>query len=191
MLLLSSMDFSNDNSKRIILENLPADIKQCRILYFPNENFNRKNIENRSYRDRLKKVGFAKNNIFVFDYDNPAAFNESELDCIYIGGGNTFKTFQKIRDAKADELIVSLVNKGATFIGGSAGAHIASMNTEHIQNFDELPEDFIDFDGLSLFNGILICHYSPEREKYYIRAKEEGKYPVYTIKDDECLIINN
>ncbi|MBE6740966.1 MAG: hypothetical protein E7570_01555 [Ruminococcaceae bacterium] len=190
MLLLSSMDFSNENSKRVILENLPKPVKQCRILYFPNENFSRKNIENRSYRDRLKKAGFAKNNIFVFDYDNPSAFSESELDCIYIGGGNTFKTFQKIRDAKADELIVSFVKNGAAFIGGSAGAHIVSMNIEHIKNFDELPEGFTDFNGLGLFNGILICHYSKEREKYYLAEKEKGKYPVYTIKDDECLIIN-
>ena len=44
MLLLSSMDFDNENSKRIIIENLPKDIKECKILYFPNEKFSRKNL---------------------------------------------------------------------------------------------------------------------------------------------------
>ena len=190
MLLLSSQDFSNENSKRIILENLPKDIKECKILYFPNENFNRKNIENRSYRDRLKKVGFAKKNIYVFDYDNPFGYDELDLDCIYIGGGNTFKTFEMLRKTGADKLIVDFVqNRRATFIGGSAGAHIASENIEHVKNFDDLPEDFSDFKGLGLFKGILICHYSKEREKYYNQAKQEGKYSVYALSDDDCLII--
>lgn len=190
MLLLSSMDFSNENSKRIILENLPKDIRECRILYFPNENFDRRNIENRSYRDRLKKVGFAKNNIYVFDYDNPDSLGEPELDCIYIGGGNTFKTLQKIREANADKLIINYVkNKNATFIGGSAGAHIASMNIEHVRNFDEMPYDFSDFSGLGLFDGILICHYSYLRYPYAKAARDEGKFSVCTITDDECLVI--
>ena len=189
MLLLSSQDFSNENSKRIILENLPKDIKECKILYFPNENFSRKNLENRSYRDRLKKVGFVKKNIYVFDYDNPSGFEKLDYDCIYIGGGNTFKTFEMLRKTGADKLIAQRVKKGATFIGGSAGAHIASENIEHVKNFDELPEGFSDFSGLGLFKGILICHYSKEREKYYKRAKQEGKYLVYKLNDDDCLII--
>ena len=190
MLLLSSQDFSNGNSKRIILENLPGDIRKCRILYFPNENFTRKNLENRSCRDRLKKAGFAKSNIFVFDYDNPDGFDKLEPDCIYIGGGNTFKTFEMLRKAGADRLIADYVkNRGATFIGGSAGAHIASKNVEHVKAFDELPEGFSDFEGLGLFDGILICHYCPEREAHYQRLKQEGKYLVYAIKDDDCIII--
>lgn len=190
MLLLSSMDFSNANSKRIILENLPADIKECRILYFPNDKFSRKNLENRSYRDRLKKVGFAKNNIFVFDYDNPEGFDELDINCIYIGGGNTFKTLDMLRRVNADKMIYDyVVNKKVTYIGGSAGAHIISENIEHIKNFDELPDGFEDFGALGIFKGIFICHYSEARKKYYEQAKAEGKYSVYALKDDDCIIV--
>ena len=190
MLLLSSMDFDNQNSRKIILENLPRDIKECRILYFPNEKFNRKNLENRSYRDRLKKVGFSKNNIYVFDYDNPEALGKPEIDCIYIGGGNTFSTLLKIRNARADGLIKDyVINKKVTYIGGSAGAHIASANIEHVKSFDEMPEGFDDFCGLGLFDGILICHYSHLRYPYAKAARDEGKFSVHTIADDECLII--
>ena len=189
MLLLSSMDFTNENSKRIIIENLPKDIKECRILYFVNEKFTRENLEKRAYRDRLKKCGFTKKNIFVFDYDNPEGFENLDIDCVFIGGGNTFKTFELLRKTGADKLIKDYVlNKGATFIGGSAGAHIASRNIEHVKNFDELPEGFTDFSGLGLFDGILICHYSPKREPYAKQAREEGKYKVYTISDDECIV---
>ena len=86
MLLLSSQDFNNSNSKRIITQNLPKDIKECRILYFPNEKFTRENLEKRAYRDRMKKCGFSKKNIYVFDYDNPEGFDKLDLDCIFIGG---------------------------------------------------------------------------------------------------------
>lgn len=190
MLILSSMDFTNDNSKRIIVENLPKDIKECKILYFVNEKFTRENLEKRAYRDRLKKCGFAKKNIYVFDYDNPDGFDNLDIDCIFIGGGNTFKTFEMLRKTGADVLIKDYVlNKGVTYIGGSAGAHIASKNIEHVKSFDELPDGFSDFNGFGFFDGILICHYSPEREPYAKRAREEGKYPVYTIKDDECILI--
>ena len=190
MLLLSSMDFNNSNSKRIILENLPKDIKECRILYFVSENFTRENLEKRAYRDRLKKCGFAKNNIFVFDYDYPEGFDELDIDCIFIGGGNTFKTFEKIRAVGADKLIKEYVlNKGAVYIGGSAGAHIASSNIEHVKNFDELPYGFSDFEGLGLFEGILFCHYSNLRAPFALEAEKEGKYKVYRLTDDDCLII--
>lgn len=190
MLLLSSMDFNNENSKRIILENLPKDIKECRILYFVNENFTRENLEKRAYRDRLKKCGFAKKNIFVFDYDNPEDFDYPDIDLIFIGGGNTFATLNKIRAAGADKIISDyVINKGVTYIGSSAGAHIASSNIEHIKNFDEIPKGFSDFNGLNFFDGILICHFSQEREKYALEAEKEGKYKVYRLSDDDCLVL--
>ena len=190
MLLLSSMDFTNESSKRIIIENLPKDIGECRVLYFVNEKFTRENLEKRAYRDRLKKCGFAKKNIFVFDYDNPEGFDNLDIDCIFIGGGNTFKTFEMLRKTGADKMIMDYVlNKGVTYIGSSAGAHIASSNIEHVKSFDELPEGFNDFNGLGFFDGILICHYSAEREKYAKAEREKGKYTVYTLKDEDCLII--
>ena len=137
----------------------------------------------------MKKCGFAKKNIFVFDYDSPEDFDNPDIDCIFIGGGNTFKTLKKLRETGADKLIKDYVlNRGATYIGGSAGAHIASKNIEHVKNFDECPEDFSDFNGLGFFDGILICHYSPEREPYAKQAREEGKYKVFTLSDEQVII---
>lgn len=189
MLILTSSDFANEKSKEQIIRNLPGDIKDCRILYFVNENFTRENLEKRAYRDRLKKCGFAKKNIYVFNYDNPEEFDYPELDCIFIGGGNTFKTLQKLRETGADKIIKDYVlNKGVTYIGGSAGAHIACKSIEHIKQFDECPDDFSDFSGLGFFDGILICHYSSAREPYAKKAREEGKFKVFTLKDDEILV---
>ena len=36
-LILSSCDFQNDNSKKLILENLDREISECKVLYIPNE----------------------------------------------------------------------------------------------------------------------------------------------------------
>lgn len=46
-----------------------------------------------------------------------------------------------------------------------------------------------DFRGLGLFDGILICHYKQEREEHKNQLESEGKYKVYTLTDDEYLII--
>ena len=190
MLLLSSMDFNNSNSKKIIIENLPKDIGECKILYFPNERFSRESMEKKIYREILMRPGFKKNNIYVFDYDYPEGFDNLDIDCIFVGGGNTFGTLQKLRAVGADRMITDYVkNKGVMYIGGSAGAHIASKNIEHVKNFDEMPYGFSDFNGLGLFDGILICHYSYLRYRFLKAAEEEGKYKVHALTDDDCLII--
>ena len=149
-------------------------------------------MEKKVYREILMRHGFAKKNIYVFDYDFPNGYDELEIDCIFIGGGNIFKTLEKIRAVNADKMIIDYVkNKGVTYIGGSAGAHIASKNIEHVKNFDEMPEGFSDFSGLALFEDILICHYSYLRYPYLKEIEEEGNYTVHALTDDDCLIIKN
>lgn len=36
-LILSSCDFSNDESREVIYQNLPKPIEDCRLLYIPND----------------------------------------------------------------------------------------------------------------------------------------------------------
>ena len=189
MLILSSCDFRNENSKKVILENLPKPIEQCKVLFFPNEKANLETIHSEKFYLRLQEFGFYKANIHIFDYYNPADFQNLELDVIYISGGNTFMTLQRIRNAGFDKEIKNYIERGVTYIGGSAGAHIATKDITHVKEFDLVPDDMIDFKGLGLFDGILICHYTSERQQVLDKLQNISRFPVFALADYESIVI--
>lgn len=82
------------------------------------------------------------------------------------------------------------MKSGVTYIGGSAGTHIATKNLEHVLEFDGKDLEVTDLKGLGLFDGIIFCHYSDERKMYYEKALAKGNYNVYTLTDDESIVIN-
>jgi len=188
MLILSSCDFRNDNAKLIIIENLPKAIGDCRVLFIPNEKATHESIVGCKYHRRLEEFGFQADNVAVFDHTCPDAFRNLDIDAIYISGGNTFATLQKLRDTGFDKDIIRYVHNGVTYIGGSAGAHIASKDITHVAAFDDVPDGMTDFSGLSLFDGVLICHYTPEREIYFKQLQANSTCPVYALTDDDVMI---
>ncbi len=191
MLLLSSSDFRSSKAKNIILQHLPKPIDDCRVLFIPNEKATHESIVSGKYHRRLEEFGFRADNVTVFDHTCPDAFRNLDIDLIYISGGNTFLTLQKLRDTAFDKDIIRYVQNGVTYIGGSAGAHIASKDIAHVAAFDDVPDGMTDFSGLGLFDGVLICHYTPEREELYTKLKNESASPVYVLTDEEVIVINS
>ena len=188
-LILSSCDFRNAHSNQTIHEHLPKPIEQCRLLFIPNEKATPEAIHSEKYYSRMKEFGFQRNYIHVFDYDAPDAFTDLQLDIIYISGGNTFQTLQRIRKCGFEKEIIRYIQSGVLYIGGSAGAHLATQDISHVSAFETAPEDMTDFRGFGLFNGILICHYSPERKALYEKLKSDGKYDVYALTDQDSLVV--
>ncbi len=189
-LILSSCDFRNDNAKKTIIDNLNKPIDKCKLLFIPNEKATYEAIHSEKYYLRMQKFGFARDNIKIFDYYNAQQFINLDLDVIYISGGNTFATLKRIKDCGFDKEIIRYVKSGVIYIGGSAGAHIVTQNIEHITAFDSIPDGMNDFNGLGLFDGVFICHYTEERKALYDKLKADGKYKVYALKDDESLVVN-
>ncbi len=190
-LILTSCDFQNYNSKKSIVDNLKMPIEKCRVLFIPNEKASMQNIQSELYYDRVETFGFERQNINVFNYYNSKPYWDLDIDAIYISGGNTFRTLDRIKKCGFDKAILNYVNKGVTYIGGSAGTHIVTKNIEHVLQFDDNESGITDFNGLGLFDGIIFCHYTDERKNYYEKALSEGKYNVYTLRDEECIVINN
>ncbi len=188
-LILSSCDFRNDNSKNIILHNLPLPIDKCRLLFIPNEKATFEAIHSDKFVLRMMSFGFVRENITVFDYYNADKYAALDIDILYISGGNTFATLKRLRECGFDKCVVKYINSGVTYIGGSAGAHIVSQNIAHLQGIDELPEDMTDFSGLGLFDGIFVCHYRDERKGLFEALKADGTYKVYAMTDDDSMVI--
>lgn len=190
-LILSSCDFRNESSRQAIIDNLDKPIDRCRLLFIPNEKATYEAIHSEKYYLRMQEFGFNKDHIRVFDYYNPKRFIGLDIDVIYISGGNTFETLKRIKDCGFDREIIRYVKSGVIYIGGSAGAHIASQNIEHVSAFDTIPDGMNDFNGLGLLNGVLICHYTMERKELYDKLITKNKYKVYALGDDDSLIINS
>lgn len=190
-LILSSSDFGNPESAKFIHNHLGKPIDEVKVLYFPNEKVTPSKIKSGMYEARLFAFGFQRKNIYVADYFNPTPYFGLNIDVIYISGGNTFGTMKLIREAGFDKAIVEYVNKGAVYIGGSAGAHIATANIAHVAKYDTDTYGITDFSGLGLFDGILICHYSDDRKQHFEELKASGKYAVIALKNNESVIIKD
>lgn len=189
-IILSSCDFRNEQSAKAIYDNLPYPIDKCRVLYFPNEKATEEAIKSEKFYNRLSCFGFVRKNIYVFNYFAPVEFDENiEIDVIYISGGNTFGTMRRIRDAGADEIILKYISKGTAYIGGSAGAHIASRSIAHVEKYDIDTFGLPDFSGLNFFDGLLICHYTQEREGDYVSLTNQGEKNVVRLRDEDYIIV--
>lgn len=185
-LILSSCDFRNEKSKQVIIENLGKPIEECRVLFIPNEKANIRRIKNKKYLPRLLEAGFSEENITVFNYYDSEKFFGLNFDAVYIGGGNTFGTFGRLKECGFTEEIVRLVKNGAVYIGGSAGAHIACPDFSHVSKYDENNTSLTDFKGLNLFDGYLICHFTEDRREYFETLKKQHK-KVLALTDEDAI----
>jgi len=188
-LILSSCDFGHPKSADFIKENLCKSLADCKVLFIPNEKATPEKIKSGKYESRLSAFGFQKKNIYVFDAAEPDKFLNLELDMIYVSGGNTFGTLKKIRDAGFADAIVDYVHSGVVYVGGSAGAHIATANIAHVSKYDVDTCDLCDFSGLGLYSGILICHYSDARKQDLEQLQTEGRYHVKALRDEDSVLI--
>lgn len=189
-LVLSSCDFRNEKSQQVIMDNLPYHIDKCKLLFIPNEKATAEAISGRVYYDRMQEFGFKKENVHVFDHNNPNKFRNLDIDVIYISGGNTFGTLDKIRKSGFDKDIIRYVKSGVVYIGGSAGAHIASKNIQHVEKYDANTVCLTDYSGLGLFDGVLICHYTDARKEDFETLSANSEYLVYRLSDSDTVVID-
>ena len=195
-LILSSSDFINESSKQVILDNIDNELSDNKVLFIPNEKATKDKINSDKYYDRLYRDGFTnRNNIYVFDETEADRFRNLNIDLIYICGGNTFATLDKIRKCDFDKDIINYINNGVTYIGGSCGAHVVTKNIEHLLELDDNYLNITDYNALGLFDGIIIPHYNEEeynpelRKQVYDKLLSENKYKVYVLTNDDSLVI--
>ena len=189
-LILSSCDFINENSRKVILDNIEKDLNKCKVLFIPNEKATPEKIKSGKYYQRLKEDGFTnKKNIYIFDETKAKDYANLKLDLIYIGGGNTFKTMDKLRKCNFLNVIEKYIKSGVTYIGGSCGAHIVTKNIKHVEEFDQNDIGLKEYDGLGFLDGIIIPHYDSTREKKYKKIVKNSKYKIYTLTNSDSIVI--
>ena len=187
-LILSSCDFGHPESAKFIYRHLWKPIANCRVLYFPNEKVTPDKMKSGMYERRLASFGFSEHHIYVADYFDPEPYFKLDIDVVYISGGNTFGTMKRLRDSGFDRAIVNYVHKGAVYIGGSAGAHIATADISHVAKYDKDTFGISDFSGLGLYDGILICHYDEDRKQHAEELRRLKKHSVTTLTNEQSIL---
>lgn len=186
--ILTSKGFESEIVFDKIINKLDKNINEIKMLVIP---IARKNIYiKEKYMEDYISLGFKKENVYFFDDENPKEYENLDIDVIYVCGGNTFTLKYYLKKSKFEKIIYEYLNKGVTYIGASAGTHIATNSIEHVLNFDENIIKETDMSGLNLYDGILICHYDLNRKKIYIELLKKYK-KVDTLTDDEIIYLDN
>lgn len=195
-LILSSSDFINKYSKQVILNNINKELSDNKVLFIPNEKATIEKLKSNKYYDRLYQDGFTnRDNIYIFDETKVNKFRDLDIDLIYISGGNTFATLDKIKKCGFDKDITNYIKNGVIYIGGSCGAHIVTKSIKHLEKIDNNYLNIKDYNALGLLDGIIIPHYNEKgynpnlRKQVNDKLISENKYKVYTLTNDDSLVI--
>jgi len=143
-------------------------------------------------RDELIKLG-----LNVFDLPLKGKTKQeieealSNVDIIFVAGGNTFYLLDEARKSGFVEIIPKLVEKGVIYIGSSAGSYLACPTIEAAtwKNQDKNIIGMTDFTALNLVPFILFVHYKPEHNDLLKQEIPKTKYPVRILKDDQAILV--
>jgi dipeptidase E len=151
-----------------------------------------------STRDSITSHGFQVSRIDLRRYlDKPAELRSvlGELDVIWLGGGNTYYLRYLLAKTGADLIIKDLVEKGAVYGGGSAGAVVAGPTLNHFQTADD-PADAPDLilTGLELTQVVVVPHTDDPKSGPIVaeinRNLLEAGYDTAPLTDAQALVID-
>lgn len=147
-------------------------------------------------KNNFKKLGckttyLKKSNLI----NNPDLVKQKfkDADIIYVGGGDTLKLLEKIKEYNLKPLLDEALNNNKVLAGISAGAILFSKkgySDAYILRGEKETYEFIS--GLDYAHLSISPHYEENSEKTkqllsYLKEKEE----IYALEDGTAIIINN
>ena len=186
--ILTSKAFANETiNDKLKNELSDLDSTTAKVLYLPtavDENI----YTTDKYFSEMINFGFCEENVIRFDYKNAKDYAGLDIDVIYVTGGNTFLLLDRIKKCGFDIELRKYIESGVIYIGRSAGSHLITKNVRHVLNFDDVGEYSGDYEGLDIWDGVLICHYDESRKCIYDEEKAKGSN-VEVLTDEEMLVI--
>lgn len=181
----------------LIKEILPASSVKLKAAVIPTaaDPYERKDFVDAD-RTKLVEMGFLVKDVDLKNKSESELERElTDVDLILMAGGNTFYLLDHIRKSGFDKLLPRLLDRGAIYVGSSAGSIVCCPTIIGARLFDDpkIVPDLIDYSGLNLFDTILLPH--SQKEKYFERlalAKIELKklgLKAMTLSDDEAIMI--
>ena len=147
------IDFANEDLKGKIIAFIPTASLTESIRFYV-----------KTGKKALEKVGMIVEEVEITQFSNEEISSIlHKCDYIYITGGNTFFLLQELKRKGVDKIISEQGKSGKLYIGESAGAIIASPDTEYMKNvnFDPIEKapELEDYSSLGLVDFYTIPHY--------------------------------
>ncbi|MCS2536071.1 Type 1 glutamine amidotransferase-like domain-containing protein [Bacteroides fragilis] len=147
------IDFANEDLKGKIIAFIPTASLTESIRFYV-----------KTGKKALEKVGMIVEEVEITQFSNEEISSIlHKCDYIYITGGNTFFLLQELKRKGVDKIISEQVKSGKLYIGESAGAIIASPDTEYMKNVNFAPiekaPELEDYSSLGLVDFYTIPHY--------------------------------
>lgn len=189
-ILLTSTGLEHKEVANKFLSIIPKSAGELKILFIPTASRTEEEmVFVRKSLDELLSVGVNKDNVVWFDPDDTTTYRDNtEIDCIYVCGGNTFYLLHKLKQSGFFPKIKKWVNEGLLYIGASAGSVIATSNIDYILCMDINDCELNDTTGLSFISACIIPHYTNEFAEVVDALQKQG-VEVKTISDSEALAI--
>ena len=175
------IDFANEDLKGKIIAFIPTASLTESIRFYV-----------KTGKKALEKVGMIVEEVEITQFSNEEISSIlHKCDYIYITGGNTFFLLQELKRKGVDKIISEQVKSGKLYIGESAGAIIASPDTEYMKNvnFDPIEKapELEDYSSLGLVDFYTIPHYG----NFPFKKKGEKVIQLYNEKLQLIPISNN
>jgi len=109
---------------------------------------------------------------------------------IYIGGGNTWKLIQELKDSGFSNILIQYLEAGGQVYGGSAGAIIMGKRID--THDDENKIDLKDVSGFDLLNNYSVaCHFKDEQSDRFRAWVVNNSLPIICLPEGTGLVIEN
>lgn len=150
--------------------------------------------------DRLEALGFKATRILAADATSAANFAQtlSQLDVVYVAGGNSFALLAALRDNGAGPALVEAVRAGLPYIGMSAGSVVAGSDLEPIALLDDprVAPALENYEGMGMIQQVVVPHADGKLTHYprsiFERIDREygSRFPLLYLDDDEALLVS-
>lgn len=148
-------------------------------------------------RDKLTAMGFTVKDVNLEEKTKEQLQKElTDIDVIFVSGGNTFYLLQQVRESGFDEIVKDMIEKGVVYIGSSAGAVLVSPTIEPVKGMDDEADAprLTSYEGLGIVDYLVLPHYGDDyyKEQYKRMLNEWGNkgYELKLLTNNQALIVN-
>jgi dipeptidase E len=118
----------------------------------------------------------------------------NDADVIYVIGGNTYYLLEQMQKCNFKKIVIDCLDKGAVYIGSSAGSVIAGPSIDFIGDIDDPTQaNLTDYTGLELIDFHIKPHVralGPD-DKWRERLKDHKGAAIIGLKDNEALFVDD